>query len=384
MSLLRVRAGGAGCPCMLWHRTGSRARPEPRPLHPVQAAASGPFPHSTQPRAQEGDLPGQHPHPALPHTTASRCFPFPAARGRKREQHHPGPKRGLQQQRRVGGGGGGLATAQPGGSGSLQPRFQQTLNKQRSCTVAGMVPCCHRAGAATRCHHPCPNSSAAGPPSASPHCHRAGSGALQAAAGGQRAHGRRNRRHNVPTGTQTFYFLPAVLSRQRRTTTKHQEGTTEEETTRATHAKHRDTLTVRNTAAQSLDPSTAPRTPSSTHSPPLGAPLPCIQSAMPAGPGALQQPGAVLCAAAAFLQHRGCAHLWAVPCSEGYGHRLALSPHGRAVAVPPGCAGSLARARSTLSRCLGCRKALWCIPRDNLGGRGCGVRGFHTTLPSTQ
>lgn len=64
----------------------------------------------------------------------------------------------------MGGGGGGLATAQPGGSGSLQPRFQQTLNKQRSCTVAGMVPCCHRAGAATRCHHPCPNSSATGPP----------------------------------------------------------------------------------------------------------------------------------------------------------------------------------------------------------------------------
>lgn len=263
---------------------------------------------------------------------------------------------------------------------TLPTDAEQTAKLHRGWDGALLPPCwsCHTMPPSL------PQQQCNWAPPASPHCHRAGSGALQAAAGGQRAHGRRNRRHNVPTGTQTFYFLPAVLSRQRRTTTKHQEGTTEEETTRATHAKHRDTLTVRNTAAQSLDPSTAPRTPSSTHSPPLGAPLPCIQSAMPAGPGALQQPGAVLCAAAAFLQHRGCAHLWAVPCSEGYGHRLALSPHGRAVAVPPGCAGSLARARSTLSRCLGCRKALWCIPRDNLGGRGCGVRGFHTALPSTQ
>lgn len=41
---------------------------------------------------------------------------------------------------------------------------------------------------------------------------------------------------------------------------------------RATHAKHRDTPTLRNTAAQSLNPSTAPRTRSSARSPPALSP----------------------------------------------------------------------------------------------------------------
>ncbi|POI21276.1 hypothetical protein CIB84_014978, partial [Bambusicola thoracicus] len=321
-----------------------------------------------------------------PATTASQRFRFPASWGRKREQHHPGPETGQQQQGgRVVGGWQRHSQGVGQPPATLPTDAAQTAKLHRGRDGAPLPPC--RSCRTMPPSLPREQCSWAPPSIPPPSCWLWSSAgccgwaacARQKEQTPQRAHG------NTNLLFPPCCALEAEENRYRTPGRNHGGGNDACNTRKARghtdgqkHGSTKPGPEHSSTHTQQHPQPSAP-SPTAAHSE-----RNACGAGSPAAARGCSQALLVLCAPAAFLQHRGCAHLWAVPCSEGYGHRLALSARGTAVAVPPGHAGSLARARSTLNRCLGCRKALWCIPRDNLGGRGCGVRGFHTALPSTQ